>query len=250
MSYIKLDRRLLDWEWADEPLMLALWVRILLEANHKEGTWKGTQFEAGTFPTSLDKLAISAGMTKKQVRICLDKLKTTGEIDIIANNRGMKITVNKWSEYQSKGTPEGTQKDTPKDTSRARPRATLKEIQEDKNIKNIKERENTKEKEVPQELAEALEAFEEMRKKIKRPLTDRARNMLMKKLEGFSKDVATQIRILNQSTMNCWLDIYQLKELRELPKIDTLPVYDTANNTTVSKETEEELLRLMKGGTA
>ena len=60
------------------------------------------------------------------------------------------------------------------------------------------------------ELLEALRAFEKMRKTIKKPMTERAKELLVRKLEAeFLRD--EWIAILNQSTMNCWQGIFPLK---------------------------------------
>lgn len=67
-------------------------------------------------------------------------------------------------------------------------------------------------KEVP-ELSEAWDAFVEMRKKIKKPLTERAETMIWNKLNELAKDnPVKQAEILNQSTMHCWQTVYPLKE--------------------------------------
>lgn len=62
------------------------------------------------------------------------------------------------------------------------------------------------------EFDEALKDFEDMRKKIKKPLTDRAKEMVLKKLSTLSTIESVQIEILNQSTMNCWQGIFPLKD--------------------------------------
>ena len=60
---------------------------------------------------------------------------------------------------------------------------------------------------------EPLDAFIEMRKTIKSPLTDRALGMMLKKLNDLSGgDMQKAAKILNQSTINCWKGIYELKE--------------------------------------
>ena len=100
MSYIKLDRRLLRWEWKDDPHMVALWVEILLQANYEASKWHGEVFEEGSFPTSIDKLSKSTGLTPRQTRTCLNRLKSTNEVTIESTKLGTKIIVNKWSEYQ------------------------------------------------------------------------------------------------------------------------------------------------------
>ena len=100
MSYIKLDRKILDWEWKDDPKMVALWVEILLQANYCDERWHGEEYEKGSFPTSLGRLAESTGLSVSQVRTCLNKLKKTQEIDTKITGHSLKIIVKKWALYQ------------------------------------------------------------------------------------------------------------------------------------------------------
>ncbi len=100
MSFIKLDRKLLTWEWKDDPKMVALWVEILLQANYAETHWHGITFKPGQFPTSIEKLANATGLTKSQVRTCLNKLQITHEIALKSHKSFTQITVIKWGEYQ------------------------------------------------------------------------------------------------------------------------------------------------------
>lgn len=59
------------------------------------------------------------------------------------------------------------------------------------------------------ELLNALKEFEQMRAKKKKPMTDRAKSMLVKKLSAqFPRDI--WIEVLNQSIYKCWLDVYPL----------------------------------------
>lgn len=100
MSFIKLDRKLLTWEWKDDPNMVALWIEILLQANYAESRWHGKTYEKGSFPTSLEKLSKTTGLTINQVRTCLKKLKSTNEITSESTSQGTKISVVKWAFYQ------------------------------------------------------------------------------------------------------------------------------------------------------
>lgn len=100
MSYVKLDRKMLNWGWKDEPNMVAIWIEILLQANYKDEVWHGEQYPKGTFPTSLAKLSVNTGLSIQQVRGCLARLERTGEISIKSTNKLTRITVNKWEEYQ------------------------------------------------------------------------------------------------------------------------------------------------------
>lgn len=61
------------------------------------------------------------------------------------------------------------------------------------------------------ELADALKAFSEMRNKIKKPMTDRAKKMLCEKLNKEFQP-CEWVAILNQSIYHGWQDVYALKE--------------------------------------
>lgn len=60
------------------------------------------------------------------------------------------------------------------------------------------------------ELAEALAAFEEHRKKLKKPMTDYAKKLLRKKLQKLARTEQEQIAILNQSIENGWQGVFPL----------------------------------------
>jgi hypothetical protein len=64
------------------------------------------------------------------------------------------------------------------------------------------------------ELLSTLRDFEQMRNKIKKPLTPRAKTMLINKL---SKEFRPEdwITVLEKSIAHCWQDIYPLKERNE-----------------------------------
>jgi hypothetical protein len=60
---------------------------------------------------------------------------------------------------------------------------------------------------------EAWRGFVDMRKASKKPMTERAAQMILKKLDKLSGgDEATQIAILDKSVVKCWSDVYELKE--------------------------------------
>ena len=58
---------------------------------------------------------------------------------------------------------------------------------------------------VPQD---AWQGFEEMRKKIRKPLTDRARNLILAELKTLGGD---PVAVLNQSVQNSWSGVFPLK---------------------------------------
>lgn len=58
----------------------------------------------------------------------------------------------------------------------------------------------------------AIEEFIKMRKRIKKELTEYAMKLICNKLNKLSNDKETQIKILEQSIVKGWQDIYELKE--------------------------------------
>ena len=65
---------------------------------------------------------------------------------------------------------------------------------------------------MPSELETAFTEFAEMRKTIRKPITTEATvTRLLNRLDKFAESTEDKIKILNQSTDNCWQDVYELK---------------------------------------
>ena len=60
------------------------------------------------------------------------------------------------------------------------------------------------------ELLEALEGFEAMRKEMRKPMTERARQLLLTRLQQFPP--GDWVPMLNIAVMNSWLNVYPLPE--------------------------------------
>ena len=102
-AFIKLYKKLLDWEWYDDTNAVRLFIHCLLKANWRETRWHGITIGAGQFITSLPSLAEETHLSIKQVRTALDKLKSTGEVADKAYTKFRIITVNNWDAYQGAG---------------------------------------------------------------------------------------------------------------------------------------------------
>lgn len=69
-----------------------------------------------------------------------------------------------------------------------------------------------------EELIKALKDFIDMRKTIKKPMTTRALELLIKNLEKLTNLEDEKIAILNQSIEHCWQTVYPLKDEEERKK--------------------------------
>lgn len=213
-AFIKIYRKMLDWEWYDDPNTCRVFIHCLLRANWKPCRWHGIEIEPGQFITSLQNLADETCLTIRQVRVALDHLKMTGEVTIIRHSRCSVITVNNWNDYQGNDKQNVTRKAI-KCQSNDNQMTTDKEYKEREEGKEGKEIKN---KYYPndEKLDQAFSDYVAMRKFIKKPMSDRAVELAIEKLNklsGGDNDLA--IEILNQSTSNSWQGLFPLKDYKQ-----------------------------------
>lgn len=99
-GYIKLYREILDWEWYNDINVKILFLHCLLKANHQDKKWQGVVIPKGSFITSYENLSIETGLTVRQVRVAIDKLKMTGEMAHKGQARYSIITIKNWDKFQ------------------------------------------------------------------------------------------------------------------------------------------------------
>ena len=221
-AYLKLYKKMLKWEWYDDANTKILFLHCLLKANWEPTRWHGVELEPGQFITSLQTLAKETHLSVKQVRVALDHLIMTNEVASKGQSKFRIITVNSWNQYQGDGKQNGKQ-GASKGQAKGKQGATVKEYKE------RKEEEEYKNINTPynppsyfpndEKLDKTFSDYVAMRKQIKKPLTDRAIDIAIKKvndLSGGNNDVA--IKILEQSIMNSWQGLFPLKKNTESPK--------------------------------
>lgn len=100
-GHIKIDRKILKWEWYSDSKMVHLFIHLLLSANHKDNKYQGVEIKRGQLIVGRLKLAATVGFTENQIRACLNRLKKTGEITIKTTNKFSIVTICKYDTYQS-----------------------------------------------------------------------------------------------------------------------------------------------------
>jgi hypothetical protein len=156
------------------------------------------------------------------VRMALATFEKYGMIEIY---NGV-VTIPNWGKHQNLDQIEAKkeymrnymttyrQKQLSKTNSKTNSKSNVR--QADKDIdKEVEGEENNNADKPPKvlsELEKAVADFEEMRKKIRKPLTPRAKEIMLKKLKELAKDEKTQIAILEQSIMNSWQGVFPLKD--------------------------------------
>ena len=89
-NFIKLSRKILDWEWYTDEHTKTLFIHCLLKAD----------FEKGEFITSLQNLANETGLSVQSVRTAIKHLELTGEIESKNIKFGRLITVVNYEMYK------------------------------------------------------------------------------------------------------------------------------------------------------
>lgn len=103
MDYVKISRKILDWEWYTDINTKVLFLHILLKANWKPSRFQGTEVPRGSLVTSQQNMAAETGLTIKNVRTALKHLKNTGEVAVSRHPKFSVITVKNYNQYQSSG---------------------------------------------------------------------------------------------------------------------------------------------------
>ena len=105
-GWIKLHRKITQWEWYDDANTFRVFMHLLLTANHQDTKYRGQVIPKGATVTGLNKLSEELRLTVQQVRTSLDKLKATSEITSKSTNKFSIVTICNFDSYQEKETPE------------------------------------------------------------------------------------------------------------------------------------------------
>ena len=199
-NFIKIDRKILKWEWWSDINTFRLFMYMLISAYWKDGNYKGKIIERGSFPSSISELSKETNLSVMEIRTSLKHLQLTGEITSNLTNNQQTDNILLTNSILKESKNERTE-----------------EIKEDKNAeKDITNVISKKKSYYPDDelLDEAFNEYVTMRKRIKKPIcTDKALHRAMntlEKLSGGDNDLA--IKILNQSVDHCWQGLFELKE--------------------------------------
>lgn len=244
-NWIKLYRKMVDdpifVNSTGPQVKVLLTVMFLAAWTPKKWDVLGHEFtiQPGEVFISTRDLTDRAGddVTHKVVRGALARFEKMGFWTLRRARTGTLIHIVNWDKYQLRDGDEGTDKGTPRaheGHSEGTPRAHegRSNKKESKNSKNVRREEyNTP---LPpkggkggvaslfekfsgnnQELLSALKEWQDMRKKMKKPLTERAAELNLKDLQKLSGgDERLMVSIVLQSIKRGWQGFYDLKEAK------------------------------------
>jgi hypothetical protein len=240
-GWIKLNRSLLKWEWADDPNTLSVWIHILLGCSYEAHKWHGIDIPVGGFLTSLASLSNKTGLSVMQVRTAIDHLIATQCITKKTTKKYTLLIVNNWDKYQS-GNKVGNNEITKWQQSDNKVVTTFNKVNKGNNvkegeeIKNISASSSNPAKDSGSaygktsfsvddffasqisnpDLLDALNSFAASRKAKKNPIaTKRAAQKLLNRLNELAPySDSRKIEIVDQSAVNGWADFFPLREMK------------------------------------
>jgi len=133
VGWIKLHRQILNWEWYSDTNTFRLFLHLILTDNYKDQKHRGKLIKKGSLLTGRDKLSYETGLSVREVRTCLERLKSTNEIAIKSNSKGTEIQVVNYDKYQIE-----TSETTNERPTNDQQTTTLKEGKENKERKEKK----------------------------------------------------------------------------------------------------------------
>ena len=229
-GWVSIHRSILDhFVWKDKPFnMGAAWVDLILMANHDDkkilinGTLQSVK-RSQTY-TSCRTLAERWGWSLGKVKRFIDVLETEHMVTAERTKSGTLLTLVNYGTFQDIQNTNGTRTERRRNTNgtptehQRNTNGTLTERNNNINNDNNENNVNNETKETLRYFPsdEALEKtfadFRDMRKKIRKPMTDRAIELMIRKLNKYDPDIA--IKMLEQSIVNCWQDVFELKDNR------------------------------------
>lgn len=99
-GWIKIHRKLKNWEWADSPEMMCVWMHILLDASYEDNQWHGHTIKRGQLVIGREKFAAECGVSVQNLRTCLNRLVECNQIVRESTNKYTIITICKFDDYQ------------------------------------------------------------------------------------------------------------------------------------------------------
>lgn len=216
LGFVKLFRKMLNWEWYKDVPVKTLFIHCLIRARHNEKRWRGLLLKQGQFPTGLTLLAKETGLSYQEIRTALKKLVSTNDITSEATTKGTIITVNNYSTYHDRkddGNVDINKRSTNEQQTGNKRATTIKNVKNVKKVKKVKKEDIGEEELIYPECVERklIDDYFANRIEIKKKMTHRAKELFLKKVQRLhdkGQDVTT---LIETTIMRNYTDIYEQK---------------------------------------
>ncbi len=99
-GWIKLHRKMTEWEWYKDVNTFKLFIHCLLIANRECKKWQGMEIKRGQFVRSVAHLSEECGLSVSEVRTAIKHLELTNELARSKNGKYVVFTVLSYDKYQ------------------------------------------------------------------------------------------------------------------------------------------------------
>ena len=100
-GWVQISRKLLEWQWHDEPNMVVVWIFMLLSANYETKKWHGITIQRGQFVSTISAICTQTGLSARNVRTCIQRLVDDGSIIVESTNKTTIFTIISYDDYQN-----------------------------------------------------------------------------------------------------------------------------------------------------
>lgn len=215
---------------------MAAWVDLILMANYEDKkvniSGDVLNLKRGQVATSLRYLSSRWGWSKDKVSYFLNTLESDGMITKIYDRNRTVLTLVNYGNYQDlpdkKKTVGRQSADSQQTVDRHPTDSEQTLVGQNKQInKDNKDNKETNIKPLryfpnDERLETVFQEFLAMRKRMKKKDTEYAIKLLLSKLEKMSPDPDVQAKIIEQSIMNGWIGIFELKDTGKKENRDSL----------------------------
>lgn len=111
-GWVKLHRKLLEWEWYEDAHMVHLLVHLLLTASHEVRRYKGLTIKRGQVVTTTKELAEALGTSRTSIWRRLKRLEVERFVKLEVKQKETVITICKYDSYQEKKKKSETRSET------------------------------------------------------------------------------------------------------------------------------------------
>lgn len=103
-GYIRIFRAIMDKGWYKDSECVALWLHLLLKANHKGAEFMHgfsiVKLKPGQFVTGRKALSLETGISESKIERILKLFENEKQIEQQTNSRNRVITILSWDKYQ------------------------------------------------------------------------------------------------------------------------------------------------------
>lgn len=194
IGFVKIHRKLKEWEWYNKSEMVHLFMHLILSANNSDGSWQGREVKRGQLITGLHSLNKATGISIQTLRTCLKRLQNSHEINIQSTKLNSLITICKYDDYNDKYQQANKQSTNDQQTSNKRSTTN-------KNDKEYKE----------DIYMSILNSFKAITGKGAKVIPDKVKTQIEKRIEeGYT------IEDINTAIKNCSQDSYHIENPKYL----------------------------------